>query len=245
MIGLSIAPAHERVVDAGREAGRAPLDRLLHVLAGAEGPPRAGEDRDLQVGAVAELGPGLGQPGAQLGAERVQPLRPVHADQHHAAVALQLNDRHALPLIHAAATAARRWSPRQESNLRTWFRKPLLCPLSYGGTPTVYGRSVEAEVRSPLPLIPERPPGPHPLTPSPLQSNGEGGLRSPLPGERVRVRGASARADSRPPGDRPEPHPLAPSPLQSNGEGGPEGSQRSRSRSPSPSRRMERGTGLS
>jgi hypothetical protein len=23
--------------------------------------------------------------------------------------------------------------PRQESNLRTWFRKPLLYPLSYGG----------------------------------------------------------------------------------------------------------------
>lgn len=27
-----------------------------------------------------------------------------------------------------------RWYPRQESNLRTWFRKPLLYPLSYGGT---------------------------------------------------------------------------------------------------------------
>ena len=26
------------------------------------------------------------------------------------------------------------WYPRQESNLRTWFRKPLLYPLSYGGT---------------------------------------------------------------------------------------------------------------
>ena len=23
--------------------------------------------------------------------------------------------------------------PRQDSNLRTWFRKPLLYPLSYGG----------------------------------------------------------------------------------------------------------------
>ena len=27
------------------------------------------------------------------------------------------------------------WYPRQESNLRAWFRKPLLCPLSYGGWP--------------------------------------------------------------------------------------------------------------
>ena len=27
------------------------------------------------------------------------------------------------------------WYPRQESNLRTWFRKPLLYPLSYGGLP--------------------------------------------------------------------------------------------------------------
>ncbi len=26
------------------------------------------------------------------------------------------------------------WYPRQESNLGTWFRKPLLYPLSYGGT---------------------------------------------------------------------------------------------------------------
>ncbi len=27
-----------------------------------------------------------------------------------------------------------KWYPRRESNLRTWFRKPLLYPLSYGGT---------------------------------------------------------------------------------------------------------------
>ena len=25
------------------------------------------------------------------------------------------------------------WCPRQESNLGTWFRKPMLYPLSYGG----------------------------------------------------------------------------------------------------------------
>lgn len=29
------------------------------------------------------------------------------------------------------------WYPRQDSNLRTWFRKPLLYPLSYGGVPGV------------------------------------------------------------------------------------------------------------
>ena len=31
----------------------------------------------------------------------------------------------------------REWYPRRESNLRTWFRKPLLYPLSYGGTKIV------------------------------------------------------------------------------------------------------------
>ncbi len=36
------------------------------------------------------------------------------------------------------ACASESWQnvyPRQESNLRTWFRKPLLYPLSYGGLP--------------------------------------------------------------------------------------------------------------
>ena len=90
-------PAHEGVVDAGREAGSAPVERLLHVLARAEGPPRAREDRDLQRGAVAELPPGLGQRRPQLGPQRVQPLGPVHANQHHAAVAFHFNDRHEAP----------------------------------------------------------------------------------------------------------------------------------------------------
>ena len=36
--------------------------------------------------------------------------------------------------ITAAASLRPRWYPRQESNLRTRFRKPLLYPLSYGGT---------------------------------------------------------------------------------------------------------------
>ena len=35
------------------------------------------------------------------------------------------------------------WYPRQDSNLRTWFRKPLLYPLSYGGAGGVY-RDVRA-----------------------------------------------------------------------------------------------------
>src|SRR4051812_18296218 len=30
-------------------------------------------------------------------------------------------------------TALERWYPRRESNSRTWFRKPPLYPLSYGG----------------------------------------------------------------------------------------------------------------
>ena len=35
--------------------------------------------------------------------------------------------------IPAAASLRPRWYPRQESNLRARFRKPLLYPLSYGG----------------------------------------------------------------------------------------------------------------
>jgi hypothetical protein len=33
----------------------------------------------------------------------------------------------------SAVMSALDWYPRRESNLRTWFRKPLLYPLSYGG----------------------------------------------------------------------------------------------------------------
>lgn len=41
----------------------------------------------------------------------------------------------------ATGFAGTRWYPRQESNLRAWFRKPLLCPLSYGGTRLQRSRS--------------------------------------------------------------------------------------------------------
>ena len=33
----------------------------------------------------------------------------------------------------AAAAAMVLWRPRQDSNLRTWLRRPLLYPLSYEG----------------------------------------------------------------------------------------------------------------
>ena len=33
----------------------------------------------------------------------------------------------------APPEASRSWYPRQDSNLRTRFRKPMLYPLSYGG----------------------------------------------------------------------------------------------------------------
>ena len=30
------------------------------------------------------------------------------------------------------------WYPRQDSNLRSWLRRPVLYPLSYGGVVSVY-----------------------------------------------------------------------------------------------------------
>ena len=42
--------------------------------------------------------------------------------------------RRGRPMAQATSRKCREgWYPRQESNLRTWFRKPLLYPLSYGG----------------------------------------------------------------------------------------------------------------
>ena len=46
----------------------------------------------------------------------------------------------------AASPLSPNWCPRQDSNLRTWFRKPLLYPLSYGGN--VPTPSAPAEVES-------------------------------------------------------------------------------------------------
>ena len=86
---------HERVLDAGPpSAGRAVLQRFLHVLAGAEAAAGAGEDGDLELVAVAELGPGLGQQGAHLVAERVEALGPVHPHHEDLSVALGFDDGH-------------------------------------------------------------------------------------------------------------------------------------------------------
>ena len=45
--------------------------------------------------------------------------------------------------------ARREWYPRQDSNLRTRFRKPLLYPLSYGGVPSSIA-TARAELRGEL-----------------------------------------------------------------------------------------------
>ena len=87
---------HERVLDLGApSAGRAVLQRLLHILAGAEAAAGAGEDRDFELLAVAELVPDLGQLGAHLVIEGVQPIRPVHADDEDLSVGFGFDDGHA------------------------------------------------------------------------------------------------------------------------------------------------------
>ncbi len=95
MTGFSSAPRHERVFD-GRAASawRAVPQRLLHVLAGAERAAGTGEDGDLELVAVAELGPGLGKLRAHLVVECVEPLGPVHAHHEYLPVALGFDDGH-------------------------------------------------------------------------------------------------------------------------------------------------------
>jgi hypothetical protein len=65
MTGFSRVARHERILN-GRPlaSGSALLQRFLHVLAGAEASTGAGEDRDLELLAVAELDPGLGELGS-------------------------------------------------------------------------------------------------------------------------------------------------------------------------------------
>ena len=75
-------------------AWRTALDRLLHVLTGAEGAASPGEHGHLELVAVPKLTPGLRQAGAQFLAERVETLRPVHTDHHHLAAALGFDDSH-------------------------------------------------------------------------------------------------------------------------------------------------------
>ena len=95
MTGFSSAPDHERVLDrrAGA-AGGAALQTFLHVLAGAEAAPGAGEDRDLETVVMAEFGPGFGERGAQFRVERVEPLRAVHSHDQDLPVFLGFDDGH-------------------------------------------------------------------------------------------------------------------------------------------------------
>ena len=78
--------------------------RLLHVLAGAEAAAGAGEDGDLELLAVAELGPGLGELGPHLVAEGVQPLGSVHAHHEHLSVTFGFYNGHILVLPQSAET---------------------------------------------------------------------------------------------------------------------------------------------
>ena len=128
MTGLSIVPPLYGFSRRGGRRGaadRAALDRLLHVLAGAEGAAGAGEDRDLEVAAVAELTPGLGESGAQLDAERVHALRPVHPDHHDAVAPLGLDDAHRPPVLPLLTVTRRRCRPTRISRQRQ--RSPPAC----------------------------------------------------------------------------------------------------------------------
>ena len=74
------------------------LQRFLHVLAGAECPAGAGEDRDFELVVVTKLGPGLGEFGAHFMAERIEPLGPVHPYDENLSVTLCFDDGHLCPL---------------------------------------------------------------------------------------------------------------------------------------------------
>ena len=78
--------------DAGRRGSV--LQRLLHVLAGAEAAAGAGEDGDFQFVGVAEVGPGFREQRAHLVAERVEALGPVHPDDEDLSVAFGFDDGH-------------------------------------------------------------------------------------------------------------------------------------------------------
>ena len=70
--------------------------QFLHVLAGAEASAGAGEDRDLEIVAVAKFGPGFGKPGAHFVVERVKPLGPVHPHHEDLSQPFGLDDGHVL-----------------------------------------------------------------------------------------------------------------------------------------------------
>ncbi len=96
-------PGHKRVFDVRPAAARAPGgEQFLHVLAGAEPAAGPGEDRDFELARMAEFGPGLGEPGAHLVIERVQPLGAVHPHDEDLSQTLGLDDGHVfLPFSNA------------------------------------------------------------------------------------------------------------------------------------------------
>ena len=88
---------HERVLDLGAAAaGRAILQRLLHVLTGAEAAAGTGEDRDFEVPGRAELVPRRRQLGPHFVIERVQPVWAVHPHDEDLPVLLGFDDSHVL-----------------------------------------------------------------------------------------------------------------------------------------------------
>ena len=92
--GLLQCARHERIFDSRPPAaGRAMLQRFLHVLAGAERPASASEDRDFELAVAAELGPGLGEPRAHFMTERIEALGPPSIDKD-LPVTLGFNDCH-------------------------------------------------------------------------------------------------------------------------------------------------------
>ena len=95
--GFSQRTIHEGIGDSLLTPARCTsLERLLHILAGAEGAAGAGEDRHLKLIAVPKLAPRLGQQISQLLAKGVETLRPVHTDHHHLVLALGFHDCHLL-----------------------------------------------------------------------------------------------------------------------------------------------------
>jgi len=75
-------------------AGRAPLQRFLHILARAKGPAGAGENRDFQVRIILELGEGRRHLAPKLKPQRIHPFGPVQADRHDLSTALRFHHRH-------------------------------------------------------------------------------------------------------------------------------------------------------
>ena len=99
MIGFWICAGHVRVFAHGLAgvpaADGAALDGFLHVLADAERASGAGVDRHFQLAAIAELAPGVGQRNPQVGAECIEPLGTVHADDEDGVASLCFEDTHA------------------------------------------------------------------------------------------------------------------------------------------------------